>query len=125
MDLGFGEKTNVWQLPLGDDAVLQLWFDPPGAISDELKNDLDDALSEAFEGLDVTLAASEPTVGMKVRPAALVASLSIPMEQKAPPDAFDLLGVSHREDSYTTLIGAHSRTTPASDPRCCAPSTCP
>ncbi|WP_433936371.1 Ada metal-binding domain-containing protein [Sorangium cellulosum] len=103
-ELGLGEKTGVWQLPLRDGEVLRLLFDPPGTITDALKSDLRDALSDAFDGLDVTLAAAEPITGMKARPAALVASFSIPKASSVSLDAFDLLGVSHREDSYTTLV---------------------
>ncbi|WP_437737375.1 PD-(D/E)XK nuclease family protein [Sorangium sp. So ce1335] len=104
-DLGLGENTGVWQLPLRDGEVLRLLFDPPGTVTDEVKNELRGALSVLFDGLDVTLEAGEPMKGMKVHPFAFVASFSVPKASSVALDAFDLLGVSHREDSYTTLIG--------------------
>ncbi|HTN86513.1 MAG TPA: hypothetical protein VL242_22590, partial [Sorangium sp.] len=103
-DLGLGEKTGVWQLPSRDGEALRLLFDPPGTIADSLKSDLRDALSDAFDGLDVTLAVAEPITGIKARPAAFVASFSIPKASSVSLDAFDLLGISRREDSYTTLV---------------------
>lgn len=103
--LGLGEKTRVWQLPLRDGEALRLLFDPPAKIAEESKNDLGDALSDAFDGLDVMLTASEPVAGVMVRDGALLATCSVPTAPPALPDAFDLLGVSRREDSYTTLVG--------------------
>ncbi|WP_437310914.1 Ada metal-binding domain-containing protein [Sorangium sp. So ce388] len=104
-DLGLGEDTGVWQLPLRDGEVLRLLFEPSGGITGELIRDLRDALSDGFQGLDVTLASTEPITGVKVGPAAIVASFSLPKTSSVSLDAFDLLGVSRREDSYTTLIG--------------------
>lgn len=105
-DLGFSDGTHVWQLPLQGDEVLRLLVDPPSSSTAPIgsRDDLRDALSDAFDGLDVTLAHAEPTALMTLRPGALVASFTIPRTSPPAPDAFDFLGVSHREDSYTTLL---------------------